>query len=751
MRNQSQLQLATNKPKEGIWFRSIRVRLFLVLIGFTLLPILLIGLFLGGIATRDLNAKTNELESTALLKGKKLTDWTEELFESLNEELVRDEVRRTNLLLEQDPNSAPFRTLYDAQTEAFNKIIQNDDVFETLFLINSDGVVILSTNQDEEGKDYSLRSLFKYGIQEPYLQTPVYDTSLGHISVVVAQPVRSSSGDPLGVLAGRANFDQVVEIMLEDAGIGETGETYLTDANGTLLTPVRLQVFEIASDAVASQAVIDAVKNKNSASGRYENYAGIPVLGAYRWVPELEVALIAEQSQKEALATIRSATGLLLGAGLVSVVLAVIAALLIGRNLSSPLIELTKTAEKIAGGDLELRADTTRQDEIGTLAKAFNSMTAQLRNLIGNLERRISDRTKQLQNRSEQLLAAAEVGKSATTILDTNELINNVVNLIQERFALYYVGLFLVDNQGKWAELRAGTGKAGREMLKRNHKLAIDDTSMIGWCVSHDQSRIALEAREDPVRLATPDLPETRSEAAIPLRSRGQVIGALSVQSTRPEAFDIETVAVFQTMADQIGIALDNTRLFNETQKALESAHQIFGELSHEAWLEKIRSKPTAFMHDKTGTRQLASAPDLNGDSSLVIPLKTRGRTIGYINAQKRRQEPAGEKDLSATGTTSPRWNPEEVSLLETLTDQLGAALDSARLFEETQKQAERERIVGEATSRMRATLDIQSVLQAAVKEFRDALNLEEVEIRLSPKEYSHQVEHSPDGNHHEK
>ncbi len=261
---------------------------------------------------------------------------------------------------------------------------------------------------------------------------------------------------------------------------------------------------------------------------------------------------------------------------------------------------------------------------------------------------------------------------------------------------------------------------------------------MIGWSIFHDQARIALEVGaeavrlKDPVHLATSDLPDTRSEAAIPLRSRGQVLGAITIQSAKPGAFDREMIAVFQTMADQIAIALDNARLFSDAQQTIDAAQQAYAELSHQAWLEKLRDRPLAFRRDKEGVTQLEKTGPGDGGSAMMIPIKIRDRVIGYINAQKRPPSSveAAEEQVAADRPASD-WKPEEVGLLEAVVDQLGVALDSARLFEQTQHQAERERIVGEATSRIRSSLDVQTILQTAVRELRDALNLQDVEIRI--------------------
>jgi signal transduction histidine kinase len=175
-----------------------------------------------------------------------------------------------------------------------------------------------------------------------------------------------------------------------------------------------------------------------------------------------------------------------------------------------------------------------------------------------------------LKHRSIQLQTAAEVSKSASTILDPEELMNQVVNLTQEHFNLYYVGLFLVDETGDYAILRAGTGEAGRQMLEIGHKLTVGGESMTGWSVANAQARIALDVGKEAVRFDNPYLPKTRSEMALPLISRGQwCIGALTVQSAQETALSEEDIVVLQTIADHLAIAIENARLYDAAQREI--------------------------------------------------------------------------------------------------------------------------------------------------------------------------------------
>lgn len=173
------------------------------------------------------------------------------------------------------------------------------------------------------------------------------------------------------------------------------------------------------------------------------------------------------------------------------------------------------------------------------------------------------------EHRSILLQTAAEVSTSSTAILSSDELLQQTVNLIKDRFGYYYVGIFLVDEQSQNAVLRSGTGKPGQEMIAANHKLAVGGESMIGWCVANAKARIALDVGKEAVRFDNPHLPDTRSEMALPLIAQGEAIGGLTVQSVEEAAFIEEDISVLQTMADQVAISLQNARLFETAQKEI--------------------------------------------------------------------------------------------------------------------------------------------------------------------------------------
>jgi len=166
--------------------------------------------------------------------------------------------------------------------------------------------------------------------------------------------------------------------------------------------------------------------------------------------------------------------------------------------------------------------------------------------------------------RTIQLQTAAEVSRAATSILDIDKLLPTVAELIRNHFNYYYVGIFLKGENNEWAVLRAASGAQGKQLVDSGHRLKLGDSSMIGWCITNRQARIALDVGEDAVRFANPHLPLTRSEIALPLITHQNVIGAVSIQSEKPSAFSSVDITALQAMADLVANAIENARLYTE-------------------------------------------------------------------------------------------------------------------------------------------------------------------------------------------
>ncbi|PWH17831.1 MAG: hypothetical protein DDG60_01175 [Anaerolineae bacterium] len=265
-----------------------------------------------------------------------------------------------------------------------------------------------------------------------------------------------------------------------------------------------------------------------------------------------------------------------------------------------------------------------------------------------------------LERRSQLLQVAAEVSRVASAILDPSDLSQQVVELVQQRFGLYYVGLFLIDEQGEDIVLRAATGEAGREMLKAGHRFPIGNSSMVGWCVANRRARIALDVGEDAVRFNNPLLPNTRSELALPLISRGQILGALTIQSDQEAAFSDEDIETFQTMADQLANAIQNARLYDQLERELEErkraemqVRQLNAELE-----ERVERRTLALKASEERFRALA---DNN-------PLRIRryDRECRYLYANRVSNDPDFEpQQIIGKTIREVVENPELVELAE--------------------------------------------------------------------------------------
>ncbi|MGC9397596.1 MAG: GAF domain-containing protein [Anaerolineae bacterium] len=353
---------------------------------------------------------------------------------------------------------------------------------------------------------------------------------------------------------------------------------------------------------------------------------------------------------------------------------------------------------------------------------------------------------KVLGKRSEQLQLAADVAQEVVSILEPETLLSQVVDLVRRRFGFYHVGLFLVVEVDKrvaaeetWAVLRGASGEAGRRMLEAEYRLAVDDTSTVGRCILEGEVQRVLDLEEG----AHPYLPEARSEMALPLVSRGRPLGALVLYATAPDAFTPEDATVFQPLAGQIAVAIENARLLEEVQSALDRMAAAQRHYMQQAWDKYLeprrdaisyhRSESTAEIVDEQLKRAVERAmrtqevvvltadghADGGGKATLVVPAVLRGQAIGALAVRSLRRS----------------WSSEEIALARLLAERMVLIAENLRLFEAAQRTAARERLLGEVASRVRERLDVETVLRTAADEIYRALDLESVTVRLTEDE----------------
>lgn len=331
------------------------------------------------------------------------------------------------------------------------------------------------------------------------------------------------------------------------------------------------------------------------------------------------------------------------------------------------------------------------------------------------LEDRIQERTRNMTRRITQLRAAAELAQAISGLSDPDTLVQQVVNLMKERFDLYYAGVFLLDSSHQYAVLRAGTGEPGKRMLAQSHQLAVSGSSMIGWAITNRKARIALDVGSEAVRFNNPFLPATRSEVALPIIVRETVLGAMSIQSDKPNAFDENDIAILKSVVDGMAIALENDRLYHETRKSLEEVRMLNRGYLQQAWSETIETYGE-LAYDYENPNIVDEATSKVG-APVDIPLIFRNEVIGTITLEM----------------DHPELTEEEKTFIENVTTQTAIALENARLLHETERRAVQEQKLNELASRFARALSVDEILRAAVQELGRLPSVADVSVQLSP------------------
>jgi len=373
-----------------------------------------------------------------------------------------------------------------------------------------------------------------------------------------------------------------------------------------------------------------------------------------------------------------------------------------------------------------------------------------LQKLNISLEDRIAESTAELvatnrrnERRARQFEAIAQVARATAANQNLETLLPNLVELISKQFDFYHAGVFLLDDNKEFAELRAANSDGGKRMLERGHKLGIGQSGIVGYVSATGKPRISLDVGADAVFFDNPDLPNTRSEMALPLRVSDQVIGVLDVQSIASNAFQEEDTDVLSTLADQVSIAIQNARSFEISQALLNEAQRTSGIFLRESWRviqtqeESIGyqisenkltplSKPMTSSQIKKAIASNATVKENGENATLAIPIRLRDTVIGVMDIRV-------HDDYD--------WDPNEVELVEAVAERLSLALEASLLLKSTQRQAEIERITADISSKIGATTQFDSILRTAAEELSRVLGGSEVLVQIQSSEVSNETD----------
>jgi len=343
------------------------------------------------------------------------------------------------------------------------------------------------------------------------------------------------------------------------------------------------------------------------------------------------------------------------------------------------------------------------------LEKEFLAAQLQIDKTLNTLQEERENLERTVQLRTNDLRKVNEIGRAVTSILDPKDLLPHAAELIQKEFDSYYTAFFLVDTTGNWAELHTATGDAGKVLRENKHKLDLKGRSLVAKAIQTKLGQVGSSSGIEQARIENPLLPYSLSQLALPLVIGNKVFGALEMHSTKTNAFSTQELDTYQNMANEVAIAIENSRLFQEAQQSLQEMRATQRQYLRDAW-SSLASEQSIFY--AVGDNDPAS------NQQMDVALSLRDQLIGNIRIE---------------GTSE--WTVEQKSLVESIVSQATLALENARLVEESQSIAARERLANEIISKIWSSTNMDSILQTTVRELGRTLEASEVEIEISLEE----------------
>lgn len=495
-----------------------------------------------------------------------------------------------------DPNQAALLSegereqIFSELEQILGDVVERRVDFDEFFIMDArNGTIVFSTDEERLG-ELVAEPYFLEGQNSTFLQ-PITQSKNGQPAVMtISTPLRTIEGELLGVFAAHVNPERLERIVLDNVGLGEGGETYLVDNENLrvkVINPFAQNLSENA-EIVVSEGIEKAL-NEEHGRNLYVNYENIPVLGVYRWLDDIQLALLAEMPENEAFAPARQLGISISLIGALGAIALTIIIYVISSTISRPIVDLTKTAVRVSDGDLTATATILSEDEIGTLARTFNQMTEQLRRLYISLEAQVNSRTAELADRVQQLNLINQVSHSANVHLDESELLPEVVRLIRESFDFYAVGILLIDQQEENAFLSAADTAVDFDFDFHTYSIQLNQPGIITEVIKTGKPIVVNDLSQTKKFQTNSRLPNVKSELGLPLKVGAEVIGVLEIQHSEVQAFTPEDVQVLQTLSDQIAVSIRNAELYTAAEEARTDAEeanwmksQFLANMSHE-------------------------------------------------------------------------------------------------------------------------------------------------------------------------
>lgn len=734
---------------QGRFQGSIQRTFLLVVLPLSLLPILIIGSIVffrsRSLLLEQVNQQINQYQQ---IQASEIESWIKSGQIRLDLVLHQPQTTKTldHILSLDDKSSPEYRSYREDFLENLAVINQTQfsSKFREFLVLNPSGEVLISTNAEWEGVQLPNNLSRILLTDEPgsimdYTSNPI---SNDQIMVYTHLPYHGTSAIS-AYLVGVLSLQDLENILAEATHFLGDAQSYLiTEKQEYIHIDLYKQELTYVLPSSSQTAILTELKGQYVYGDDGEQITNVALysfdqtrsLASYTWLPFLQVGLVTEVPMSVAFRNLQSLTpytfislgGLVL---LMSLILWMAA-----RRVITPIRVLTTTTQNLAQGNWEQRVPEDRNDEIGLLSHTFNLMAEELADIYRSLSNQVEEQTIELQNRTAQLEATAQVAREAAAIRDMDSLLSQTTDLIAKNFGFYHVGIFLIDDQEKFAILQATNSEGGQRMLARGHKLVVGQEGVVGWVADTGFPRIALDVGDDRFFFDNPNLPETRSEIALPLKIQNRTIGILDVQSKTAGAFTETDTEILQIMADQIALAIENARLLETSEQTVKELQVLYSENINQAWnkrlgeqtlafhFDRVRVKPASpeqiSLHTQANQNRVQLQTDNAGYKILNIPLTLRGQSLGTINLRRNPDDPA--------------WTDEDKSLAQEACSQIAIALENARLLEESQRRVAQEKLLSQATARFSQSLNIDTVLQMAVRELGQLSGVQEVTVELT-------------------
>lgn len=718
---------------------AAKIRAFLVVT--TLLPLLSVTL-LQAISLFDFfNTQANQtLSADASALANRLDARLRNEFTELGKESVSLEVVRFFERPEKNSNLAA------------NLSLRYEDLLSYGFL-DIAGNLLLDSSGNSGGNESKTVYFQKAASEQTmYLSEVVHEADSGQAVYFASSPVKDAQGRLLGVIRIKFNA-QALQTLVETAGaeFGTDVTALLLDEQGIVLAhnTAPEERYKLIAPPAPDQlaALIQAGRLRQ---GVGSNNLGLNVLARSLESVEAGTAFTSvvsaqdTESDRVTFAPMRVQPWKVLAARhpsdflapayrqasvLAAILLVVMAAAGFGASLAASLLArpLQSLAEKARElGPLSLKT-RQHQDELSLLDAALSESAGQVQGLRQTLEARLAERTADIstlnetnQRRSFQLEIVSRIARATTSMNDLDQLLHEIANKISLAFGFYHVGIFLVSEERDYAVLRAANSPGGQKMLARGHRLKIGREGIVGYVTNTGRPRVALDVGVDAVFYNNPDLPDTRSEIALPLRVGEQIIGALDVQSAQPQAFNAEDLQTLTLLGDQISIAIENARLFDEARAALAQL-QFLVHGAGSGWQSITGEKAATGYRYIRGTVEPVLKSDTAGIRAgevLEIPILLRGEKLGTLKIRRGEQA---------------KWGDAELRMYQAIVDRLAFALENARLFSDARRRANLEKLTSETSAKISSSLQFETIMRTAAEEISRILDGSEVVVQIQP------------------